>query len=203
MSVSSADGSLSLGWQQWVLSTSLGFVGSPESGEPVGSLHVRIEALFRAHVDAVYNVAYRVLWNASDAEDVVQAAFVKAFTRLDQLEDQAKTRPWLLQIAYREAITIVRRRRDVPTDPTEMPETTSDDHGPDEQAIARTVADQISQALAQLPEDERMAVVLRDVEELPMREVAEVLEIGLSAAKMRVHRGRAELRRLLSSAEVR
>lgn len=167
-----------------------------------GPLHARIEALFRAHVDAVYNVAYRVLWNAADAEDVVQAAFVKAFTRLDQLEDNAKARPWLLQISYREAITIVRRRRDVPTDPTEMPETISDGHGPDEQAIARTVADQISKALLQLPHDERMAVVLRDVEELPMREVAEVLEVGLSAAKMRVHRGRLELRRLLSAAEV-
>ena len=173
-----------------------------QSLDVTGPLHARIEALFRAHVDAVYNVAYRVLWNAADAEDVVQAAFVKAFTRLDQLEDVGRARPWLLQIAYREAITIVRRRRDVPTDPTEMPETISDGNGPDEQAIARTVADQISQALLQLPNDERMAVVLRDVEELPMREVAEVLEIGLSAAKMRVHRGRSELRRLLSAAEV-
>ena len=146
-------------------------MGSTDSREPTGSLHARIEALFRAHVDAVYNVAYRVLWNAADAEDVVQAAFVKAFTRLDQLEDGAKARPWLLQITYREAIAIVRRRRDVPTDPTEMPETTSDDHGPDDQAIARSVADQISAALLQLRDDERMAVVLRDVEELPMREV--------------------------------
>ena len=90
----------------------------------------------------------------------------------------------------------------MPTDPTEMPETSSTTHGPDELAIARTVADQISEALSQLREDERIAVVLRDVEELPMREVADVLEIGLSAAKMRVHRGRAELRRLLSASEV-
>lgn len=173
-----------------------------EHGGATGSLHTRIEALFRAHIDAVYNVAYRVLWNAADAEDAVQAAFVKAFTRLDQLEDSDRARPWLLQITYREAITIVRRRRDVPTDPTEMPETSSTTHGPDELAIARTVADQISEALSQLREDERIAVVLRDVEELPMREVADVLEIGLSAAKMRVHRGRAELRRLLSASEV-
>lgn len=173
-----------------------------EHGGATGSLHARIEALFRAHIDAVYNVAYRVLWNTADAEDVVQAAFVKAFTRLDQLEDAGRARPWLLQITYREAITVVRRRRDVPTDPTEMPETTSQAYGPDEQAIAHTIAEQISGALAQLRDEERMAVVLRDVEELPMREVAEVLEIGLSAAKMRVHRGRAELRRLLTDAEV-
>lgn len=167
------------------------------------SLRARIESLFHDNVDAVYNVAYRVLWNAADAEDVVQSAFVKAFTRLDQLEDQSKARPWLLQISYREAITVLRRRRDVPTDPMEMPDAVSTANGPDEQAIAATIADQISDALSQLGEDERMAVVLRDVEELPMREVAVVLDVGLSAAKMRVHRGRSELRRLLTLAEVR
>ena len=165
-------------------------------------LHARIESLFREHIDAVYNVAYRVLWNASDAEDVVQAAFVKAFTRLDQLEDGAKARPWLLQITYREAITVVRRRRDVPTDPLELPENPSTAHGPDDRAIANSIAEQISAALSQLRDDERMAVVLRDVEELSMREVAKILDVGLSAAKMRVHRGRSELRRLLTIAEV-
>ena len=84
----------------------------------------------------------------------------------------------------------------------EMPETEASAHGPDDQAIAHSIAEQIAEALLQLREDERMAVVLRDVEELSMREVAEVLEVGLSAAKMRVHRGRSELRRLLSAAEV-
>ncbi len=177
-------------------------MGSTESPEPTGSLHAKIESLFREHVDAVYNVAYRVLWNSADAQDVVQSAFVKAFTRLDQLQDGSRARPWLLQITYREAITVVRRRRDVPTDPMEMPETEASAHGPDDQAIAHSIAEQIAEALLQLREDERMAVVLRDVEELSMREVAEVLEVGLSAAKMRVHRGRSELRRLLSAAEV-
>ena len=72
-----------------------------QSLDVTGPLHARIEALFRAHVDAVYNVAYRVLWNAADAEDVVQAAFVKAFTRLDQLEDDAKARPALADLLSR------------------------------------------------------------------------------------------------------
>ena len=51
------------------------------------TLFERIETLFNEHVDAVYNVAYRVLWKRDDAEDVVQATFVKAFLRLDQLKD--------------------------------------------------------------------------------------------------------------------
>ena len=81
-----------------------------------------VEELFVIHVDAVFNVAYRVVWSRPDAEDVVQATFIKAFTRLDQLRDRARIRPWLLQVAYREAITVIRRRRDVPVDPAKLPE---------------------------------------------------------------------------------
>ena len=166
------------------------------------ALYERIEALFSEHVDAVFNVAYRVLWNRDDAEDVAQVTFVKAFLRLHQLEDQTKVRPWLLQVAYREAITVLRRRRDVPVDPNDLPVETSAMKGPEETAVARAMATQISAALMTLDTDERMAVVLRDVEELPMREVAEVLGIGLSAAKMRVHRGRQSLRQKLEHLEV-
>lgn len=163
----------------------------------------RVTALFVAHVDAVFNVAYRVLWNRADAEDVIQATFVKAFTRLDQLNDDAKVRSWLLQVAYRESITTIRRRREQPLAPEDMPETAATDLGPEERAVLGSVAVELSNALARLDSDERLAVVLRDVEELPMRDVAEVLGIGLSAAKMRVHRGRQSLRVMLQSMEVR
>lgn len=170
-----------------------------DSTEP---LHRLIEQLFVANVDAVYNVAYRVLWSKADAEDAVQATFVKGFTRIDNLADNSKARPWLLQIAYREAITILRRRRDLPTEPAKMPDTVEQRPGPADRAVASAVAEEISAALKKLNEDERLAVVLRDVEQLSMREVAEVLDIGISAAKMRVHRGRVELRRILSDADV-
>ncbi len=168
-----------------------------------GALAQRIETLFREHIDAVYNVAYRVVWNRSDAEDVVQATFIKAFTRLDQLDDSGRLRPWLLQISYREALTVLRRRRDVPTDPMELPDTPRSTDSPEDAVISNDIAGLIGQALRRLGDDERLAVVLRDVEELPMREVAEVLDISLSAAKMRVHRGRQSLRHLLEAMEVR
>lgn len=163
----------------------------------------RVEELFVAHVDGVYNVAYRVVWNPTDAEDVVQTTFVKAFLRLDQLADPNKVRPWLLQVAYRESITVLRRRRDVVMDPTDLPGRPCGRPGPAEAAVASAVAAQLAEALLRLRPDERLAVVLRDVEGLPMRDVAEVLGIGLSAAKMRVHRGRQALRLLLQHAEVR
>ncbi len=166
-------------------------------------LRHRIETLFVAHVEAVYNVAHRVLWNRADAEDVTQRTFVKAITRGEQLRDTRRVRPWLLQIAYREAITVLRQRRDVPTDPGELPETPVLDAAPDDAAVASDVRSIVGAALARLSPDERMAVVLRDVEGLPMNDVADVLGVGVSAAKMRVHRGRASLRDRLATKEVR
>ncbi len=167
------------------------------------SVVVWVEELYRAHVAGVYNVAYRVLWNRGDAEDVVQATFVKAFLRVGQLADPAKVRAWLLQVAYREAIAILRRRRDLPTNPADMPSQVATSMGPAELAVASAVAAELSAALYKLAADERVAVVLRDVEGLSMREVAEVTGVGLSAAKMRVHRGRQSLRVLLENSEVR
>lgn len=163
----------------------------------------RIESLFVGNVDAVFNVAYRVLWNTADAEDVVQQTFVKAVTSLDQLRDSSRERPWLLRVAYREAIAVVRRRRELPTDPGDLPVTVADGSCPLETAVATDIAAIVHRALEQMNNEERMAVVLRDVEGLPMRDVAVVLGIGVSAAKMRVHRGRASLRQLLASKEVR
>lgn len=164
---------------------------------------VWVEQLFRAHVEGVFNVAYRILRNRSDAEDVAQATFVKAFTRIDQLADPSKARAWLFQVAYREAIAALRRRRDIPTDPHDTPIVECPMPGPAEQAVASAVAVEVSRALWQLAPDERMAVVLRDVEGLAMAEVADIVGVGLSAAKMRVHRGRQSLRSLLESSEVR
>lgn len=83
-----------------------------------------------------------------------------------------------------------------------MPAVVSTQPGPDEQAIASSIATELSNALERISPDERLAVVLRDVEGLPMIEVAEVIGVGLSAAKMRVHRGRQSLRVLLENSEL-
>ncbi len=162
----------------------------------------RLEVLFAEQVESVFNVAYRVLWNRADAEDVVQRTFLKALTRLDQIRDPGRVRPWLLQVAYRESIAVVRARREVPTAPEDMPESVVSGAGPAEAAVLSDVARILSEALGEMNEQERVAVVLRDVEQLPIREVAEVLGVGVSAAKMRVHRGRASLRELIAGKEV-
>jgi len=166
------------------------------------SVAARVESLFEAHIDSVFNVGYRVLWNRADAEDVAQRTFLKALQRLDQIEDDRRERAWLLQIAYREAIASMRKRREVPTAPDKFPVVPAPGACPAEAAIAAEVASRLAVALAAMRDDERIAVVLRDVEGLPMRDVAEVLGIGHSAAKMRVNRGRSSLRQLVRNAGV-
>jgi len=154
--------------------------------------------LFEANVEAAFNVAYRLVWNRADAQDVVQNAFVKAARGHEQLRDATKARGWLLRITYREALMVLRTRRDVPTDPSDLPERTNLDLDPAGLVVRAEMADIIQGAIDRLPEALRTAFVLRDVEELPMHDVADVLDIGLSAAKMRVARARELLRTMLT-----
>lgn len=150
--------------------------------------------LFEANVDAAFSVAYRLVWNRADAQDVVQNAFVKAAHGREQLRDASKARSWLLSITYREALMVLRARRDVPTDPIDLPEHATARLDPADLVVQHELAGVIRAAIDRLPEALRTAFVLRDVEELPMGDVAEVLEIGMSAAKMRVARARESLR---------
>jgi RNA polymerase sigma-70 factor (ECF subfamily) len=146
------------------------------------------------NLDAAFNVAHRLVWNRHDAQDVVQNAFIKAMRNLDQLRDPTKARPWLLAITYREALMVLRSRRDTPTDPTRLPDRVGRSPGPDEIAEQRELAATVHAAIDRLVPGLRAALVLRDIEGLPMAEVAAVLGIGASAAKMRVSRAREQLR---------
>lgn len=156
----------------------------------------RITDLFELHADSVFHVAWRILWSVPDAEDVTQTAFVRAFGRLDQLRDPDRARPWLLQIGYHTALEVLRRRRDVPTDPAELPDRPTGEDT-EQAAERRATAGLLQAAIDDLPGTLRLAFVLRDVEGLSSIEVADALGIGESAAKMRVARAREQLRTAL------
>jgi RNA polymerase sigma-70 factor (ECF subfamily) len=161
---------------------------------PAGGHPAWLVELFQANVSAAFNVAYRLVWNRADAQDVVQSSFIKATRSISQLRDASKARGWLLSITYREALMVLRLRRDLPTDPFALPERVGQQPTPEDQFLQHELAEEIRTAIDHLPEVLRTAFVLRDVEELPMSEVAEVLDIGASAAKMRVARARELLR---------
>lgn len=122
-------------------------------GSTDSSFEARLESLtelFVDHADSVHSVAYRLLWNRADAEDVVSATFLQAFVHLDELRDADRARPWLLRIAYHQALTVLRRRRDVPVDPLSLAHHTRGGD-PSDAVIAADLALFIRRAIEALP----------------------------------------------------
>ena len=178
-----------------------------------GDFHATEELLAR-HQNAAYTAALRLLGTPADAEDVTQDALVKAFTRLSELEEGASFAAWLRRIAVNLSLNALRRRGLLHFEPLEgmaargdrdAPERDFVDdrqETPEEHAVNAALRADVDRLVRQLPPEQRVAVVLRDMYGYDVSEVAELQRCGLSAAKMRIARGRAHLRRLLVDARV-
>ena len=162
--------------------------------------------LVRRHEHRVYGVCRRMLADPREAEECAQDAFVQAWRHLNRFEERAQLSTWLHRIAVNQALQRLRRRRLVEVD--------LDDHigvldlmrrvddwstRPDIRAEDTAFRTHLDQRLMQLPDQLRVAVVLRDIEGLSNQEVADTLELSLPAAKARIHRGRMQLRAELST----
>ncbi len=161
--------------------------------------------LVTRHERAVFNVCLRLLRDAASAEDATQDTFVKAWTSLDQYRG-GMFRPWLLRIASNRCYDLLRARGRRPADsldaqPYEIePEWTSQaqqaEH-PENFATRRELSFHLERALATLPEDQRLAVILADVQGYGYEEVAAVTGVALGTVKSRISRARARLRQML------
>jgi len=168
------------------------------------------EELFSRHQSAAYTAALRLLGERADAEDVTQDALVKAYTRLADLEDGVSFGAWLRRIAVNLSLNALRRRGILRFEPLEGLKGSADHDSaprdfidpqqktPEDEALNAALRDEVEHLIRRLPADQRVAVVLRDMYGYDVAEVAELQRCGLSAAKMRIARGRAHLRRLLS-----
>lgn len=165
---------------------------------------VDFEKLVSDHTSFVYNVAYRMMGNRSEAEEVVQDAFLSAYRARERFRGASQVTTWLYRITVNAALMRLRkksRKVEVPTDPAEMVRShDAPDRGetPDQAALSRELADLIQSSIVRLPPDLRAAVVLRDVQGLSNEEAAGALEISVSALKTRLHRGRVALREMLA-----
>jgi RNA polymerase sigma-70 factor (ECF subfamily) len=138
--------------------------------------------------------------NPADAEDVAQDTFLRAYRALKDFRGQSTFRTWLYQIGTNAARTQLDKRRTRRED--QESETNGMDVASGEQVERRIVAhDQLRRALAALPDDWREAVVLRDIEGLEYREIADALGIPIGTVESRIFRGRQRLKQIVTGKE--
>jgi RNA polymerase sigma-70 factor, ECF subfamily len=166
------------------------------------------EALVNLYERRVYNIAYRLMENPADAEDVLQEAFLKAFENLGQFRKESSFYTWVVQIAVNSALQKLQKRQKNPSQPLDDPGMGDEEYKPKEIAIweetpeklfsQKEVKEILDRAIASLPLIYRSVFLLADVEEMPMAEIAKLLGLTLAAAKSRLIRARLELRDRLS-----
>jgi RNA polymerase sigma-70 factor (ECF subfamily) len=157
------------------------------------------EAQLRRHMDVLYYAALDLSGNSSDAEDLVQEAALKGLRRFDSFQAGTDFKAWMMRIVANTYIDLYRRRRREKPAAAEdavqaMAESEKSLRGNDLEFL---LPDDVERALATLPDEQRAAIVLVDVNGLTNQEAAEALGWPLGTVNSRVYRGRAELRAIL------
>jgi RNA polymerase sigma-70 factor (ECF subfamily) len=167
------------------------------------------EALVRAHGGRLLMVARRLVGNDEDALDVLQNAFLSAFRSIHRFQGESLLSTWLHRIVVNAALILLRARRRRPEQPIEvlLPAFHEDGHQANPAVDWRPTAEaelerKETQALVRkyidsLPENYRLVLLLRDIEELDTEETARLLGITPATARVRLHRARQALRGLL------
>jgi RNA polymerase sigma-70 factor (ECF subfamily) len=166
------------------------------------------EELVKRYDRNVFRIAQHITQNREDAEDVVQDAFLKAYSNLAQFQGQSKFYTWLVRIAVNEALMKLRRRRpermvsldeEVKTEDDSLPREVADwSPNPEQQYTQAELRDILTKTIQGLPATFRTVFVLRDVEGLSTEETAEALELSVPAEKSRLLRARLQLRERLN-----
>jgi RNA polymerase sigma-70 factor (ECF subfamily) len=157
------------------------------------------EELVMTYQHRVFGVALRMLGNRAEAEDVAQEAFVRAHRALGEFRGDAKLSTWLYAITSRLCLNRLASGERRLTRQGEDALLRLSDAGPRPDAALerRELETALGQAIAELPEDRRIVVVLRDLEGLSYEEIAQVLELTLGTVRSRLHRARADLKEKL------
>ncbi len=180
-----------------------GMIAAILAGEPQ-----LFHELIRPHERSVYVMALSFVHDESDAEDIAQEAFLKAFRNLANFRGEAKFGTWLISITLNEARSRIRRKKLLKTEPIEDAVDESSHVSPallrdwkeiPSEALERSeLRTLLQKAVEGLPPIYREIFVLRDIEELSIAEAADVLQITVASVKVRLHRARVALQKTLA-----
>ena len=188
----------------------------PDSADPDAALMLRVKQgdtvafteLVEKYKQPVMNVIYRTLRDATEAEDLAQNVFVQVYKSAHRYEISAKFSTWLFTIARNLCLNEIRRRSRHPAESLDATRPEEDDQPlrqfedkknftPPESLLQGELAQKIESALAELPENQRTAILQCRHDELSYEEISEVLGCSLSATKSLIHRGRETLKEKL------
>lgn len=156
----------------------------------------------------LYQVCYRMLGNAQEAEDIAQEAFVRAYVNIHTYDQKRKFSTWLYRIATNLCIDRIRKKKPdyyldatVPgTDGLNMySQIAATGDLPEEEIERMETQDRVQYEISKLPDKYRTVIILRYMEELPLQEISDILELPLGTVKTRVHRGREALRKQMGN----
>ena len=152
--------------------------------------------LVERHSRGVFRLAYRITGNESDAEEVVQEAFLRAFREIRRYESRASFATWVGTIAANCALDMIRKRKRF-VDPVSELESPCEAPGPDREANSRRIGEVIATTMRQLSLQERMAFTLRHYEGMGIDAISRELGLSENATKQSIFRAVRKLRQVL------
>lgn len=166
--------------------------------------------LVEAYSAPIYRLALKMLADASDAEDVLQNTFLKAFQHIKDFEGRSSVSTWLYRIAANEALMFLRKRRpEVVMSDSGSEDNENEDFSPlqftdwcclpEDEFLSSESRAALDEAVQHLPEIQRIVFILRDMEGLSIQETSEALNLSEAAVKTRLLRARLHLREELST----
>ena len=167
----------------------------------------RFEAEVLPHLDRLYSAALRYTRNSSDAEDLVQETIAKAFRSFHQYRPGTNLKAWLYRILHTTYISMYRKAQRRPQESLQeeiddfsfYDEVARAGGSAEREVLEALTADEVKQAMADLPEPFRLAVYLADVEGFAYKEIAEIMDTPVGTVMSRLHRGRKALQKALAS----